>query len=105
MQIISGWLVLAGVCRFLAGCVDAAPAAFPAPPALRMRWRTGPTGPVFRLSRCITTLPSNLTTSPPPVILSRSEETVPLVNLTSTCSSDATSPLSMSTAAWLSQAS
>ena len=33
---------------------------------------------VFRLSRCITTLPSNRTTSPPPVILSRSEESRPV---------------------------
>src|SRR5207248_9942840 len=58
-----------------------------------------------RLSKSITTLPSNLTTSPPPVILSLSALSVPCSNLTSTCSSEIMVPLPMSTNACDSRAS
>jgi hypothetical protein len=50
-----------------------------------------------RLSRFITTLPSNRTISPPLKILSLSAVSVPFSSLTSTCSSDTTVPLLMST--------
>src|SRR6201991_3643237 len=52
-----------------------------------------------RLSRLSTTLPSNLTTSPPPRILSLSAVRVPFSSLTSTCSSEVTVLLPMSTSA------
>ena len=47
--------------------------------------------------RFITTLPSKRTISPLLMILSRSAVSVPFSSLTSTCSSDVTEPLLMST--------
>src|ERR1019366_8133633 len=84
-RVLPGWTGSAGVAEALAG------------------WSEAPGGD--RLSRFITTLPSNLTTSPPPVILSLSAVSVPFSNLTSTCSSDVTVPLPMSTNAWVRRAS
>src|SRR6202008_3345521 len=54
-----------------------------------------------RLSGCITTLPSKRTIAPLSVMCRRSALSVPLVSLTSTCCSESTVPLAMSTKAWL----
>src|SRR6185437_1630568 len=66
-------------------------------------WAVAPV--VSKWSKCITTLPSNVITSPFPVILIRSEVIVPLVSLTSTCSSDVTTPFAISTKACVRRAS
>src|SRR6266481_9001810 len=63
-------------------------------------WPESAAGVGLSMTRFITTLPSNLTTSPPPVILSLSAVSVPFSNLTSTCSSEVTVPLAISTNAW-----